>query len=213
MKGYFVAAVVLALVLCLSPTAQATFSTDHEYMIAIQPGITWDQAAAKVVGWGDSFRLVPTVSPEDERHEGALLKGRKGESRAGGLQEDPSLHQWQLTTGEPRVYTHWAKGEPWDNSGLDSADHLALRSGPGSRSGSYARRWNDWGWDNWRWNDEAHSRHISWFIFERPRKPIGTPIPNPMWLWGSGLATIVGARLSWRNRRGARSRHASRQAV
>jgi len=224
MKRCFVAAVILTLILCLSPIAQATFSTDNEYMVVFQQGITWDQAAAQVAGWGDSFHLATITSPQEERYVDSLLKGLKGEFWVGSLQ-DSSSHQWERATGEPRVYTHWEKREPWSDSDPGSAGHPALWSGPNSGFGSYMWRWNNWGWNNWRlsaakwsdwrWNDEGDPRHIAGFIVERDQRiqPAATPVPPAVWLLGSGLAMIAGVRVSWRNRRRAGSRLARRQAI
>lgn len=227
MKRRFISAVVLTALLCFSQVARATLSTDRQYMVVFQPGITWADTAKEVAGWGDSFQLATIDSRTEERYLQTLLSGLRGEFWIGGYQNSD---QPLWLAGNTRVYTYWAKWEPVDYFGPASKGHPAVSNNYGSKRDGYDWRWNDWrrgdwrrsqwtrndwrwnngrwgnwGWDdgNWKWNGKAEPRTVSGFIVEKlePQGPTApTPVPPAVWLLGSGLAVMGIARASRQQR-------------
>ena len=203
MKRGFITAVVLAALLCFSQVAQATFSTDHEYMVMFQQGITWHGTAAEGAGWGDSFHLAAISSLGEERYLQSLLNGLPGGFQTGGYQDSSDRPRW--TTGDPWGYAHQANRAFYDYFGPGSRTRLAVWSEQGSDPGRRDWRWNGEKWSDWRWSYKAAPIYISVIIVESsdPQVPTtATPVPPAVWLLGSGLVMIVGARVSWQNRRG-----------
>ena len=223
MKQGFISAVVLAALLCFSQVAQAALSTDRQYMVVFQRGITWADAAKEVAGWGDSFQLATIDSLGEKRYLQSLLSGLRGEFWIGGYQSSSDQPLW--LAGNRRVYSYWAKWEPIDYFGPASKGHPVVSNHYGSKHDGYDRGWDDWkwnqwawndgrrnngGWDNggwhdgnWKWNGKAEPPHISGFIVEKlePRGPTTpTPVPPAVWLLGSGLAAMGIARASRRQR-------------
>ena len=211
MKRSVIAAVVLAVGLCLGQVAQANFSTDSQFMVVFQPGITWDRAAAEVAGWGSSFQLATIDSRAEQRYLQNLISGFRGDFWIGGYQNGSDQPLW-LSGNQRGYYSHWAPWEPIDYFSPVSKGHPSVSNSYGGKHERYDWRWSqwawrDWGWNNLDWNDsgrngKAQPQHISGFIVEKlePQDPTSTPILPAVWLLGSGLAVMGIARASRRQR-------------
>jgi len=222
MKRSFAGAVILAMVLCLSAVAHAAFSTDPEYIVVFQPGITWEGAAAEVAGWGDSFHLATVDSHADQRHVQSLIRGLRGAFWVEGYGDSSRSPRW--VSGDSHGLPHWSKWERDEYSGHGAKVQPVALKENGSKNEHYDWRgedwrWSQWNWHGWKWSDEKWShekwndktdlRHISGFIVEKfdsnDPNPTPTPVPAALWLMGSGLAVVVGVRLSRQPRRDAGS--------
>ena len=186
MKRIFFAAVVLIAALFSTAGAQAHFTTDHEYIVVFRPGISWEDAAAEVQGWGSSYHLTDITSRGEKRYLQRLMHGLRGEFWIGGYQD--SADQWRWVTGEPWGFNRWARRHPGNDSEADREHYLGIRSR------FHGRRW--------MWKDEWNAERVSGFIVERDLSPQSngtvTPIPAAAWLFGSGMAVLAGLRLARR---------------
>ena len=183
MKRIILAAAVWIAMLGFTTPSRGDFFIDQEHIVVFRPGISWEEAAAAVQGWGSTYHLATITTREEQRYWQRLLRGLRGDFWLGGYRDDDN--EWRWVTGEPWDYTRWARGEP------DSASYLSMRGGYGGRA--------------WRWRDKNNSRRISGFLVERDLRPDDTdpidpvvPIPAAAWLFGSGLAVLGGLRLARR---------------
>jgi len=203
MKRSLIAAAVLAALLCFSHVAQANLSTDHDYMVALQQGNAWHDAAPGVAGWGYFSRLALFGSHVEQRYVQNFFDGLRDEFWVGAPQYHPNQPRW--VTEDPWGDKHPAAWEPPDNySGTGLKGHPAAWSEHGSNYDRYDWRWNDEKWSPWRWSYKAAPIYISVIIVESsdPQVPTtATPVPPSVWLLGSGLAVMGVARVSWRNTR------------
>ncbi|MBF6647499.1 lectin-like protein [Methylobacter sp. BlB1] len=81
---------------------------------------------------------------------------------------------WEWITGETWSYTNWAGGEP--NNCCGGENYLMK-------------------WSNNQWNDIASADSwITGYYVEYENAPSAVPVPAAVWLFGSGLLGLLGAR-------------------
>jgi hypothetical protein len=186
MKRIVFAAIALIAVLFFSSGAQACFYAEKEYIVVFRSGVSWEDAAAEVRGWGSAYHLATITSREEQKDLRRLLRGLRGEFWIGGYQD--SKNQWRWVTGESWDYSRWAKGKPDGDYGVGQDHYLAIRS-----------KFNG---HRWVWSDELNPERVSGFIVERDLSshengPV-VPLPAAAWLFGSGVAVLAGLSLTRR---------------
>ena len=214
MRRSFTAAVIAAMVLCLWGAAHAMFSTDREYIVGYQPGITWQDTVSEAAGWGNSFHIATIDSRAEQRYVQSLIGGAW---RAFWVEEyEASSQPSGWISGAPHGLHHWGRWG-WDEyfGRGPQVQAVALRKS-GSKNGyyDYGREdwkesqwnWQNWKWRGWEWNDKDPN-NISGLVVERSDiQPAAAPVPPAMWLLGSGMALVAGMRFSEQRQREAGSR-------
>ena len=139
------------------------------YEVHTYGGASWSQADAAL---SSGFHLATITEVGEQAFLESLLSGYEGQYWLGGIQDPISTLSaglnWTWTTGEAWGYTNWAPGEPNDNYGPGSEQHLTM-----------------WSKNDWQWNDEGNLRNITGYVAER------VSIPEPASLALLGLALIV----------------------
>jgi hypothetical protein len=177
MTKMFLAGAAMAVATQAAPVVYGT----HTYDLIRANGITWAdaQAAASALGTGWHLATI-TSSAEQSFITGSVVgSSNPGEFWLGGVQD--GFGQWTWVTGETWGYTNWNPGEPNDNYGPGSENHLAT-----------------WGSGTWRWNDEGNLGNITGYIVEH--SPEAVPEPGTMALMGLGL---LGVGMAYRRNRKA----------
>jgi len=156
----------------------------HVYHVFSYPGQSWDAATSDMYSnLGSSYYLATITSQPEQDFIYSMMTNNNilGEYWLGGYQDplettDPNAN-WTWVTYEPWSYTNWFPGEPNDNYGPGSEQHLAI-----------------WSNDDWKWNDQSYLPNITGYVAE-------TVIPEPgtFLLLGSGFFGL--GILGWFRRR------------
>ena len=156
---------------CVSRAALVQWSVSeggngHWYELVMDgAAVQWQVAEDYAVGKGG--HLVTINSAEEE----TWLRNTFGGSTQFwiGFNDLQTEGTWVWSSGEPVTYTHWHPGQP-DNSGDEDCAIL------------------NWYIYNGAWNDWDPTLHEIQGIAEYN----AVPIPGAVWLFGSGLAGLVG---------------------
>ena len=154
----------------------------HWYEVIPNQGVSWASAnttASSMTHLGLPGHLATVTSAAEDAFIAGLINNA-GQHWGGGYQDDgvtPADAGWKWVTGEGWGYTNWAGGEPNDNYGPASEQHLGL------------------GWNGTLWNDEGNLGNLAGFVVEYSQ------VPDQ----GATLALLAGglAALGWLRRRGA----------
>lgn len=147
--------------LCALPAAADPYfcaATGHYYEVVEAPGIKWvaakTQASDLTFAGGTGHLATITSIEEDECVKAAWELGKPSRTEVwiGGFQPkhetDPSSN-WNWVNGDEFGYTNWQSGEPNDQYGRASEQHLAVGLG-----------------NNYKWNDEGALGNIGGYIVE-----------------------------------------------
>lgn len=185
MKKNFIYTLLIMFCLTVPGTAESALYNGHEYVVIVNPCISWQDATIDMNRiLGPDYHLATITSLGEQSFIASLLRTISGEFWLGGYQpegENRPGKNWQWVTGESWEYTNWEAGEPNDFYGRGSEQHLALRKIGGA----------------WKWNDEGNVFNITGYIAESYTQ---APLPGALLLMCTGLTALAGLKKVLANR-------------
>lgn len=183
-NSFFTPSFMAALAVVAVSTSEAAIvvgPNGNSYTVIPASGISWDDANAAATSFGQGGWHLATVCDERENEfiNKLRLTAQLGQVWLGGFQDplgetDPSAG-WTWVNDEGSIDTFfWISGEPNDNYGTASEQHLTM--GLNGTSG---------------WNDESNLGNIAGYVLEKGPSHCAS-VPEG----GAGLALLGGSLLA-----------------